>query len=603
MTLTIIPSRFGRLGFFPRLLACGLVGVGLLTMAPPATADSACPSGELPDTLRKTSIRHFRAADYSAARAVEDCLLELARARGDRKDEAQSLNNLGVLAKRLGAADTAQSYYEQALVLRRTLGDRTGEAESLNNIAVLQKNRGEFYPALDLQLKALALRRELGKPTLTAQSLDNIALIYKALGDLAEAERYSREALATLGDAVAPLEQSRIRGNLGSIQVDRGELAEAEAVTQVALALAIEHKVRSTEIDARHVLARIARRQGRAADALDQIETALPLAMTAGDPKTIGEIEIERAGLLRELGRLAEARSQIEATLAAARTRQARLIERAALDELARCAAALGDHQAAYAARDAHAQLDRELTGALTGRQLADLRGRLQAKDSEVELALLQRDNEIQRLQITRQRILGIVLVVGALALGLLALLVAARLRYSRRANALLESKSRELEQAARTDPLTGLPNRLHIAELLAVPTAGRRCLMLLDLDHFKAINDRHGHEAGDRALCAAAAALRNAAGEQATVGRWGGEEFVVVADEAIEGSEAALAESLLAALRAIELNHDGRSITLRASLGHACPRPGEATDQVLRRADAALYAAKQQGRDRICAG
>ncbi|MGE4073157.1 MAG: diguanylate cyclase [Lysobacterales bacterium] len=571
-------------------------------MTAPA-ADTACPPGESVESLRKTSILHFRAADYAAARAIEDCLLELAQARGDGKEQAQSLNNLGVLAKRLGDADTAQGYYEQALVLRRTLGDQTGEAESLNNIAVLHKNRGEFYPALDLQLRALSLRRQLGNPIQTAQSLDNIALIYKALDDLAEAERYSREALATLGDAAAPLEQSRIRGNLGSILVDRGELTEAEAIAQVALDLAVEHKGRSAEIDSRHVLARVARLQGRAADALDQIETALPLAITTGDPKTIGEIEIERAGVLRELGRLAEARNQIEATLAAARARQARLIERAALDELARCAAALGDHEAAYSAREAHAKLDRELTGALTGRQMADLRGRLQARESEAEMALLQRDNEIQRLQIARQRILGIVLVVGALALGLLALLVAARLRYSRRANALLESKSRELEQAARTDPLTGLPNRLHIGELLAVPATGRRCLMLLDLDHFKAINDRHGHEAGDRALCAAADALRSAAGERATVGRWGGEEFVVVADEVIEGSEAALAESLLAALRAIELHHDGRPITLRASLGHACPRPGEAADQVLRRADAALYAAKQQGRDRVCGG
>ena len=603
MMLGIILDQCVFPRFMARLWACGLALAGLLITTTAAAADPPCPSGESPETLRKTSIRHFRAADYSAAQAIEHCLLELAQARGDRKDEAQSLNNLGVLAKRLGDASTAQGYYEQALELRRVLGDRVGEAESLNNIAVLHKNRGEFYPALDLQLKALALRRELDSATLTAQSLDNIALIYKALGDLAEAERYSREALATLGSAAPPLEESRVRGNLGSILVDRGELTEAEAIAQVALVLAVEHKGRSAEIDSRHVLARIARLQGRAADALGQIETALPLAITAGDPKTIGEIEIERAGLLRELGRLGEARTQIETTLAEARSRQARLIERAALDELARCAAALGDHEAAYAARDAHAKLDRELTGALTSRQMADLRGRLQAKESEAELALLQRDNEIQKLQITRQRILGIVLVVGALALGLLALLVAARLRYSRRANTLLETKSRELEQAARTDPLTGLPNRLHIGEVLAMPASGRRCLMLLDLDHFKAINDRHGHEAGDRALCAAAAALRSAAGKQATVGRWGGEEFIVVAEQTAEGTETALAESLLAALREIKLEHDGRPITLRASLGLACPQPGEAADQVLRRADAALYAAKQQGRDQVCAG
>lgn len=599
MKLATAPGPVGLSLALRSLLACGLA----LLVASQGVADPACPPGESHEELRKTSIRHFRAADYGAARVVETCLLAMARERGDRKEEAQSLNNLGVLAKRLGDAEAAQAHYEQALELRRASGDRAGEAESLNNIAVLHKNRGEFYPALDLQLRALALRRELGKPTLTAQSLDNIALIYKALGDLAEAERYSREALATLADAAVPLEQSRVRGNLGSILVERGELAEAESVAKAALALAIEHQGRSAEIDARHVLARVARLQGRAADALAQVEAALPLAAATGDPKTIGEIEVERAGLLRELGRSAEARSQVETTLAAARSRQARLIERAALDELALSAAALGDHQAAYAARDAHARLDRELTGALTSRQMADLRARLQAQASEAELALLQRDNEIQGLQIARQRILGIVLVVGALALGLLALLVAARLRYSRRANTLLESKSRALEQAARTDPLTGLPNRLHIGELLAAPPADRRCLMLLDLDHFKAINDRHGHEAGDRALCKAAATLRSAAGQQATVGRWGGEEFIVVAEGLAAGAESMLAESPLAALRGAGLQHEGQSITLRASLGYACFRPGEPADQSLRRADAALYAAKQQGRDRACAG
>jgi len=169
--------------------------------------------------------------------------------------------------------------------------------------------------------------------------------------------------------------------------------------------------------------------------------------------------------------------------------------------------------------------------------------------------------------------------------------------------NVLLEAQKVQLEELATTDALTGAYNRRKLNEsFLAEIERSRRSghplsLLILDIDHFKRVNDTHGHEAGDEVLVVLAGLLR--AGIRATdsLARWGGEEFVVLSpDVALEG-EAVLAERLRAAAAA----HDHASVgTVTVSLGVAQHRPGETPDQLFARADEALYRAKEGGRDRV---
>jgi diguanylate cyclase (GGDEF)-like protein len=164
-----------------------------------------------------------------------------------------------------------------------------------------------------------------------------------------------------------------------------------------------------------------------------------------------------------------------------------------------------------------------------------------------------------------------------------------------------------ELQSLARCDPLTGLLNRRALLGLLAGQAErGRRAtdtfsVMMIDIDHFKAVNDEHGHEAGDRALAQVARSMTQALRAQDRVGRVGGEEFVVLLPTADLAHACAKAEALRQQVRSQPLALREGSVRLSVSIGVAeWAGPAEEPSRLLARADAALYRAKDLGRDRV---
>ncbi|HEX6311198.1 MAG TPA: GGDEF domain-containing protein [Acidimicrobiia bacterium] len=154
-----------------------------------------------------------------------------------------------------------------------------------------------------------------------------------------------------------------------------------------------------------------------------------------------------------------------------------------------------------------------------------------------------------------------------------------------------LAFRTLELERVADTDPLTMLENRRGCDRALAAMEAGD-AVVLIDLDHFKAVNDHHGHQAGDEALCRLAAAMRAVTRNIDSVARYGGEEFaMVLARAGVRG-----AQDVLTRLR--EQWRPDEVATFSA--GIAVHRIGENAETTLARADRALYEAKANGRDRV---
>lgn len=160
-----------------------------------------------------------------------------------------------------------------------------------------------------------------------------------------------------------------------------------------------------------------------------------------------------------------------------------------------------------------------------------------------------------------------------------------------------------ELEYAATRDPLTGLWNRRHFLDLLKNARNQKRrydvdySLLLLDVDHFKQINDQFGHEKGDATLILFAKTLESRIRETDSVCRWGGEEFTILLPQTNLASAVALAESLRTAVEQMQVENLPH---ITVSIGVAQHHAEETTENLLRRADAALYKAKASGRNRV---
>ena len=184
-----------------------------------------------------------------------------------------------------------------------------------------------------------------------------------------------------------------------------------------------------------------------------------------------------------------------------------------------------------------------------------------------------------------------------------------ARVRAALRVKALadeLRRRNGELERLACTDHLTGVRNRRFTAgELERLVARGRRhghavSVALLDVDHFKAINDRHGHDAGDAVLVGVAARVAGRLRSDDVVGRWGGEEFLVLLPETGPGGAARVAEDVRAVIAAEPFAAGGGAVPVTASVGWATWDGDETGEALLRRADAGLYSAKAAGRNAV---
>lgn len=164
----------------------------------------------------------------------------------------------------------------------------------------------------------------------------------------------------------------------------------------------------------------------------------------------------------------------------------------------------------------------------------------------------------------------------------------------------------RSLRKMATTDSLTQLYNRRHMVELVNrdIPGNGTDnatlAFLLMDVDHFKQINDLHGHDCGDQVLSEISQLLKATLRDQDYVGRWGGEEFLAVLPNADSRQALQIAERVRQAVAEHDWNRQGLDTPVTLSIGVSQHQPGEMLGDCVARADAALYASKHGGRNRV---
>jgi diguanylate cyclase (GGDEF)-like protein len=195
----------------------------------------------------------------------------------------------------------------------------------------------------------------------------------------------------------------------------------------------------------------------------------------------------------------------------------------------------------------------------------------------------------------------------GVLALGTAGWLLGRKEDQLQTRNNQLQALSERLQALSATDPLTGVPNRRSLDERLAIEIARMTrygsplSLVMVDLDHFKALNDHHGHAAGDAVLRGVAEILDSEKRLGDMVARYGGEEFVAVLPHSDAAAALAWAERVRARLASTSFDLSGQHLAITASFGVASGRNDEdSSETLLRAADEALYEAKAAGRNQV---
>jgi diguanylate cyclase (GGDEF)-like protein len=255
----------------------------------------------------------------------------------------------------------------------------------------------------------------------------------------------------------------------------------------------------------------------------------------------------------------------------------------------------MGDWQGAYQYRSEAQHTSEKLLHNQLDQRFATLKVEFDTAAKDKENTLLMSQNVLDQKALAQERrantLQTVVIVLSLLLLGLLTTMVLRQRRGARRMHAL-----------AMTDELTGVPNRrallTHLEALLQNADQPPCAILIIDIDHFKSINDRHGHPAGDETLRVFTACLRSAVTEPAILGRLGGEEFVVILPNTGLPEACRIADQICARTPNMDLatSLGGRRITV--SIGVTAATVQDTVSAVLRRADAALYAAKHAGRN-----
>jgi diguanylate cyclase (GGDEF)-like protein len=548
-------------------------------------AGSPAASSEAHRVLDRARSRHYEDTGGALADALH--CREVARTLDDAslRSRAQALQAAVMLQR--GDLRGAIALVAEADEDAARGDDRRAHAEVAAVKAHLSFFAGSYAESLMQAERAISLADREGDPPLRIFARRSACLVFGNLGVRDWPERLA-ELLALTVAADDRWEEAISRNDLAHLRMEQGDLPAAELEMERAFAVAA-----ACAPDNRFALgvlsctrADIRLRAGRPDAALADTRSALDALTASGDPNpyVVAMTVVIQVQALVALGRPAEA----ERCGQRAVTGLGELVPRARSLILATVATALreaGRTEEAYDALALSAEVERRAF-----EELSELQRGLERATLETHAARGQAD----ALAAKNRELEDVVRELGRTQAAL------------ERRTAQLEDLQVQLREQADRDWLTGLHNRRYLAREVgrhaAEPTAGPFSLAVLDLDHFKAINDRFGHDAGDRVLTRAAALLLAEMREQDAVVRTGGEEFMLLMPDTASNAAIAACERLRRRIADEPWDQVAEGVVLTASVGVATAGDVTDLDGLARLADRRLYEAKRSGRDRVVA-
>jgi len=537
-------------------------------------ADSAateCTAGVMMVHGAVASNLHILGEHEAAIEAVDQALV-LAEGVEDPIQIASVRRTAGVVFWEIGAHDRALEHYLAALAASRAADDVAGAARAAGNIGNLHNSLGNWQDARVYHRQALEGFEEIGWQEGIAGTLVNLGAL---AARMAESNAEGGDAEAARAEHEANLKYNRRALSLfEELENPRGIAYAADNIARAMIHL------------------------GRVGEAFDYYRQSLELRREVGD--TTGVIHSLQTGAEAHLalGQADEALTLLSEGEVLVPDENRNLL-RAIFERQVSALEARGDYQSAFRRLERLMSLNDAQAAEDMAARVEQLQETFRADQLERELALERARSEVSEQRVRRQQLISAGSIVAVVLLLVVLGLLYSRLRLGRRV-------SRTLDQAARTDPLTGLSNRRDMSEKIDQVLLRRNednepaSLIMADIDSFKRINDTLGHQVGDEVLVHVANLIRNQVRGVDAAARWGGEEFLILLPGTRESGARSVSENLRCALAESPPTVGGRPLSLTMTFGLTEIEPGAGFNDLIKRVDDAMYAGKARGKNQV---
>lgn len=535
-------------------------------------------------------------------------------------------NNNGALAKGLLRKGYIK-YKQKELALSHALiweGERL--AETTNDVELRVRagvsssesfaEDGNFPRALEKIQATLAYTRQHGGPVHLVIVLNSLARLYGQMREYGKGFEALAEATEAARKTDSPGRMATLKVTEYGLAVDTNQMPRA--LKAQTMALELQRKIGARSLVVRSLVnmsdCYLKMRDYRHAKlySLQAIEAAEEIY----DHNALATARVNLGQTYLSTGNLAEGKRNFEAGLDVFQQTGDKPQLQAVLSEYGSALENAGDYAGAVVAYHRERALSNELFEKQRQQAMLELQEKYDADKRQRQIALLERENQVKSVEIDNRRLQQRVWWLLALVFALASVVVGLLYRKVRHANAQLYLKNQELKQQSVRDPLTGLYNRRHFQDFMrghrvdekrGAGTSGEEmvsALFLLDVDHFKHINDTWGHGAGDAVLIKMSENLREILRETDMIVRWGGEEFLAFLPAIPRAGLDDVARRLLNGISETSIDFQGTTISVNVSIGYA-PYPlapgGVALpwERAVNLVDMALYMAKGHGRNR----
>jgi diguanylate cyclase (GGDEF)-like protein len=480
---------------------------------------------------------------------------------------------------------------------------------------ITSRQRGETDDALARLEEARSLAEQAHSPYRRSLTLYQLSVLYRVLNqpEKALAESVAAFAQGSLAKSVFAMAKSKMAESAAYELLNKPKLELA--ALQEALAIARNAHSDASESLALVNLSDIYLRRKDFRAALDFSRRSLEIAGEFGDTSLMATSKANMGFAMLGLGRIDAGKRLADEALAEYERTGATADISGLLREYGQYLEAAGDNKGALVLFHRERKLNDELTLAGHDKAVLELQTRYESEKRQREIELLNRENRLNMAELENRRLQQSLWWLLAFASGVSFVIVALLYRKLKITNRLLGQKNDELRSQSSRDPLTALYNRRYFQDFIGETgnVTERRhteldkpvqALLLIDIDHFKQINDRYGHATGDAVLVSIGRRLRETLRETDMIVRWGGEEFLVFVPVAPADRIEEIVLRTMAALSTEPIPHQGRSIRITASIGYTpLPLPPDGVQITWERAitlvDMALYMAKLHGRNR----